>query len=54
MDKWLAAGIKVIPVVASIAYAIKMQELGASAVVAEGAESGGHWGTPTRWPSSRR
>ena len=44
MDKWLAAGIKVIPVVASVAYAIKMQELGASAVVAEGAESGGHVG----------
>ena len=44
MDKWLAAGIKVIPVVASVAYAIKMQELGAAAVVAEGAESGGHVG----------
>ena len=44
MEKWLAAGIKVIPVVASVAYAIKMQELGAAAVVAEGAESGGHIG----------
>ena len=44
MSKWLAAGIKVIPVVASVAYARKMQELGATAVIAEGAESGGHVG----------
>lgn len=44
MPKWKAAGIKVIPVVASVAYALKMQELGADAVVAEGAESGGHVG----------
>lgn len=44
MNKWKAAGIKVIPVVASVAYALKMQELGATAVVAEGAESGGHVG----------
>ena len=43
MEKWKAAGIKVIPVVASVAYALKMQELGATAV-AEGAESGGHVG----------
>ena len=39
-----AAGIKFIPVVASVAYALKMQEIGATAVVAEGAESGGHVG----------
>ncbi len=44
MEKWKAAGIRVIPVVASVAYAIKMQELGATAVIAEGAESGGHVG----------
>ena len=44
MAKWLEAGIKVIPVVASVAYALKMQEIGATAVVAEGAESGGHVG----------
>ena len=44
MDKWKAAGIRVIPVVASVAYALKMQELGATAVIAEGAESGGHVG----------
>ena len=44
MEKWLSAGIRVIPVIASVAYAIKMEELGATAVVAEGAESGGHVG----------
>ena len=44
MTKWKAAGIKVIPVVASVAYALKMQECGADAVIAEGAESGGHVG----------
>ena len=44
MEAWKAAGIKVIPVVASVAYALKMQELGATAVIAEGAESGGHVG----------
>lgn len=44
MPKWKAAGIKVIPVVASVAYAVKMQECGADAVIAEGAESGGHVG----------
>ena len=44
MDMWKEAGVKVIPVVASVAYALKMQELGAVAVVAEGAESGGHIG----------
>ena len=44
MDMWKEAGIKVIPVVASVAYARKMQELGATAIVAEGAESGGHIG----------
>ena len=44
MEKWKAAGIRVIPVVASVAYARKMQELGATAVIAEGAESGGHVG----------
>ena len=41
---WKEAGIKVIPVVASVALALKMQAAGADAVVAEGAESGGHVG----------
>ena len=44
MDMWKEAGIKVIPVVASVALALKMQAIGATAVVAEGAESGGHVG----------
>lgn len=44
MERWKAAGIKVIPVIASVAYALKMQEMGATAVIAEGAESGGHIG----------
>lgn len=44
MAAWKEAGIKVIPVVASVALALKMQAAGADAVVAEGAESGGHVG----------
>ena len=44
---WLAAGIKVIPVVASVAMAKLMTRLGASALIAEGGESGGHAGELT-------
>ena len=44
MEAWKAAGIKVIPVVASVALALKMQSIGATAVIAEGVESGGHVG----------
>ena len=44
MPMWKEAGIKVIPVVASVALALKMEAAGADAVVAEGAESGGHVG----------
>ena len=44
MPMWKDAGIKVIPVVASVALALKMQAAGADAIVAEGAESGGHVG----------
>lgn len=44
MQMWKEASIKVIPVVASVALALKMQAAGADAVVAEGAESGGHVG----------
>ena len=44
METWKAAGIHVIPVVASVALALKVQALGATALVAEGAESGGHVG----------
>lgn len=44
MAMWKEADIKVIPVVASCALAKLMQRLGASAVIAEGGESGGHIG----------
>ena len=47
MNEWKAAGIKVIPVVASVAHAKLMQKAGADAVVAEGTESGGHIGEAT-------
>lgn len=44
---WNQAGIKVIPVVASVAMAKLMTRLGASALIAEGGESGGHVGELT-------
>ena len=47
MDMWKAAGVKVIPVVASVALARRMEKYGADAVVAEGMESGGHIGMNT-------
>lgn len=47
MELWKAAGIKVIPVVASVALAKRMERLGAAAVIAEGGESGGHVGELT-------
>ena len=47
MDDWKAAGIKVIPVVASVALAKIMTRVGADAVIAEGGESGGHVGELT-------
>lgn len=47
MEQWKAAGIRVIPVVASVALAKRMERAGADAVVAEGCESGGHIGETT-------
>ena len=47
MPMWKEAGIKVIPVIASVAYAKRMEKVGADAVVAEGTESGGHIGEAT-------
>ena len=47
IDKWKDAGIVVIPVVASVALAKRMERCGASAVIAEGCESGGHIGKLT-------
>ncbi len=47
MELWKERNIKVIPVVASVALAKRMQRCGADAVVAEGCESGGHIGEST-------
>lgn len=47
MSKLTAAGVKVIPVVASVALAKMVERIGASAVIAEGCESGGHVGETT-------
>ena len=47
MDSWKQAGIRVIPVVASVAMAKLMTRLGPSALIAEGGESGGHVGELT-------
>jgi enoyl-[acyl-carrier protein] reductase II len=47
MDMWKEHGIKVIPVVPSVAIAKRMVRSGADAVIAEGTESGGHVGELT-------
>lgn len=47
MELWKERNIKVIPVVASVALAKRMERCGADAVVAEGCESGGHIGEST-------
>lgn len=47
MEAWKEAGIKVIPVISSVALAKRMERAGADAVVAEGTESGGHIGENT-------
>ena len=47
MKMWNEAGILVIPVVASVALARRMERVGADALVAEGMESGGHIGAQT-------
>lgn len=47
MKLWKEKNIKVIPVVASVALAKRMERCGADAVVAEGCESGGHVGEST-------
>lgn len=47
IDEWKAAGVAIIPVVASVAMAKMMERAGADAVVAEGCESGGHIGQTT-------
>ena len=47
MAAWKEAGVKVIPVVPSVALAVRMERAGADAVIAEGTESGGHIGENT-------
>lgn len=47
MASWKEAGVKVIPVVPSVALAKRMERSGADAVIAEGTESGGHIGENT-------
>ena len=47
VEAWKAAGVKVIPVVASTGLAKRMESLGVDAVVAEGCEAGGHIGELT-------
>ena len=47
MKEWVPAGIKVIPVVPSVAIAKRVARDGATAVIAEGGESGGHVGELT-------
>ena len=47
MKMWKEAGVKVIPVVASVALAKRMERCGADALVAEGTEAGGHIGENT-------
>ena len=50
MPLWLEAGIRVIPVVASATLGKMMERAGASAVIAEGGESGGHIGEANTMP----
>lgn len=47
IEMWKNHGIKVIPVVPSVAIAKRMEKFGADAVIAEGTESGGHIGQTT-------
>lgn len=47
IQMWKAAGIKVLPVVASVKHAKKMEVLGVDGIIAEGSEAGGHIGTTT-------
>jgi len=47
MDMWKESGIKVIPVIPSVALAKRMERVGADAVIAEGCEAGGHIGELT-------
>ncbi len=50
IKRWIEAGIKVIPVVASVSLAQMVAKRGATAVIAEGGESGGHIGEANTMP----
>ncbi|NLG24981.1 MAG: enoyl-[acyl-carrier-protein] reductase FabK [Clostridiales bacterium] len=47
MKAWMEAGVRVVPVIPSVALAMRMERMGATAVVAEGCEAGGHIGELT-------
>lgn len=47
IDMWKKSGVKIIPVVASVAMAKRMERSGVDAVIAEGCEAGGHIGEIT-------
>lgn len=47
MDRWKAAGVRVFPVVSSVALAKRLVQQGADGIIAEGCESGGHVGELT-------
>ncbi|MBL1227339.1 enoyl-[acyl-carrier-protein] reductase FabK [Enterococcus sp. BWR-S5] len=47
MERFKALGIKVIPVVPSVALGTRMEKIGADAVIVEGMEAGGHIGKLT-------
>ena len=44
---WKEAGITVIPVMPSVAFAVRMERAGADAIIVEGTEAGGHIGELT-------
>lgn len=50
IKRWIDAGVKVIPVVASVSLATMVAKRGATAVIAEGGESGGHIGEAHTMP----
>ncbi|MCI9640461.1 nitronate monooxygenase [Emergencia sp. 1XD21-10] len=47
VEEWKTSGIKVFPVVSSVALAKRLASIGVSGVIAEGCESGGHIGELT-------
>lgn len=50
IDSFKKVGIKVIPVVPSVSLGLKMQSIGADAVIVEGTEAGGHIGENASFP----